>query len=135
MLVYEIQPHLDMQRDLDLFRDLLLKFEANAEMDGTRQFMYAEPEEIGIHGRTCEEVAYHIRLLIEAGLVRGVITMGYRLHIISGLTNEGHDFLDNARNSGIWNKVKSRVADLPTASLKLIAALAEAEVMKHLGLK
>ena len=53
---------------------------------------------------------------------------------ISKLTWQGHEFLDNIKDPGIWGKTKKRVEGLPSVALKVVAAIAEAEVKKHLGL-
>jgi len=133
MQVYEWKEVI-MKRDMDLLRDLLLKIEDNKQMDGTRDFMYANPEELGISGFSTEEVAYHIRLLIEGGCVNGAITIAVPMHVIRCLTNQGHDFLDTIRDQGIWEKTKARLAGLPSAPLSVIVQIAMAEFKKHFGL-
>ena len=55
-------------------------------------------------------------------------------HIVRGLTWEGHEFLDNIKNDGIWEKTKARTRDLPSVAIKVVAEIALAEVRKHLGL-
>lgn len=121
-----------MKRDIDLFRELLLKIEENPDMDGTREFSYHSPEEIGITGHTVEEVAYHLRLLIESNFVNGAVTIAVPMQVIRCLTNSGHDFLDNIRSENIWNKVKKQIGDLSGhVGLPVIASLAEAIIKKH----
>lgn len=134
MLVYAVKGCTGVKRDMDLLREVLLKVEENPETDGTREFMYDSPEEMGIYGHSCEEVAYQIAELIEAGLLKGAITGGFPMHIISRLTWDGHEFLDSIRDLGIWERVKGRMAGLPSITLKAVAAIAEAELKKHLGL-
>ena len=123
-----------MERDMDLIRELLLRIASNPETTGMREFLYDTPEELGIHGYPVETVAYHIELLIEDGLIKGAITAGSPLHIIRRLTSRGHDFVDNIRDAGIWGKTKKRLSDLPGVSLAVIGKIAEAEILKHLGL-
>ncbi|MGB8060577.1 MAG: DUF2513 domain-containing protein [Candidatus Sulfotelmatobacter sp.] len=124
-----------MKRDMDLFRELLVKIEENPAMDGTREFSYHSPREMGISGHSIEEVAYHLKLLIEARYVDGAVTLAVPMQVIRGLTNEGHDFLSNIRSDDIWNKVKKQVGDLTGhVGLPVIASLAEAIVRKHYGL-
>ncbi len=92
MLVYAIRRCPNMERDMDLVRDLLLKIAANREMDGTCEFMYETPQDLGISGHSLDEVAYHIRLLIDEQFVKGCVTTAFPMHIISSLTWDGHDF-------------------------------------------
>jgi hypothetical protein len=123
-----------MQRDMDLVRDLLLRIDADNEMNGQREFMFETPEELGFSGRSVEELAYHIELLIEAGFVKGQISLGMPLHVISKLTWNGHEFLDNIRDEGIWGKTKKRLSGLSSVGLSVVAEIAKAEIKKHLGL-
>jgi hypothetical protein len=52
------------------------------------------------------------------------------------LTWEGHEFLDNIRNDSVWSSTKKRVGDLVgSVSISVIAAVAEAEMKKLIGLK
>ncbi len=64
-------------------------------------------------------ISEHVRLLLDAGLVRGELThfIGGRISFhVSGLTWNGHDFLDAARDTTIWTKAKATVLK-PTASI------------------
>jgi hypothetical protein len=123
-----------VKRDMNLVRNLLLTIEDKEQMDGTRDFMFENPEQLGISGFSTEEVAYHIRLLIEGGYVNGAITLAVPMQIIRCLTNQGHDFVDTIRDQGIWAKVKKRLAGLPSAPLSVIMQIALAEFKKHYGL-
>lgn len=124
-----------VKRDMDLFRELLLKIEANPQMDGTREFYFNSPEDMGISGHSVEEVAYHLKLLIEAGFVDGAVTVLLPMHVIRTLTNSGHDFLDNIRNDDIWRRVKGRVGGLAQfLALPIISGIAQAELKRHFGL-
>jgi len=87
-----------MQRDMDLIRKIMLAVEEAASTLGTI--------EVKIDGYTDQQVAYHVALLREAGLLHAV-----DLSSKSGLdfrptrlTWAGHEFLDAARNDTIWRK-------------------------------
>ena len=54
--------------------------------------------------------------------------------MVSGLTWNGHDLLDNIRDSGVWEKVKEHAKSLAGVSIPILAHLAEAEVKRRLGL-
>jgi hypothetical protein len=124
----------EVQRDMDLIRDLLLGIEADSRLDGTNWITPDEHEDTFgvIPAHSADEVAYHLVLLIEAGYVDGKTTMD--MPIISRLTWQGHEFLDNIRDKNIWHATKERVKGLPGVALKIVAAIAEAEVKKRLGL-
>jgi hypothetical protein len=131
MQVYE-RRNVSVQRDLDLIRHLLLTIEQYPELNGTRWFQFT-PADLGIADRGTEEVGYHLTLLVEAGFVLGQ-SQGYEIPAIARLTWEGHEFLDNIRDQTIWNATKKRFEGLVSVGLKVVAAVAEAEVKKRLGL-
>jgi len=133
MQAHRFRSEPNVKRDMDLFRDLLLHIEADDKYDGTTEFSYDTPEELGISGHTIEEVAYHLTLLIEAGLVKGASGSG-TLPTFSRLTSDGHDFLDNIRDPGVWAKVKARLDGLPGVALTAIIGIAQAEIKKKFGL-
>ena len=53
---------------------------------------------------------------------------------ISRLTCEGHEFVDNIRDPGVWKNVKERIKGLPSVAVTIVAQLALAEMKKHLHL-
>jgi hypothetical protein len=123
-----------MQRDMDLIREILVLINNDPKYDGTREFYYDTPEEFGIYNRSVEEVAYHIRLLIQANFIDGAVNMAVPMQTIRALTWQGHEFEANIRDSGIWTKTKEKVKDLPSISIKIIAAIAEAIIKQQIGL-
>jgi len=62
---------------------------------------------------TQEQQIYHSALLIEAGLVHGIIRTGSSGQpngiVMHRLTWAGHEFLDAARNDTIWHKAGERI--------------------------
>ena len=117
---------------MDLIRGLLLRIEEDKTLDGSRWVQFT-PSELGMESRTEEEIGYHLDLLIEAGLVNGK-SMADTIPAVGKLTWEGHEFLDNIKNNDVWGKTKTRLGDLATVSLKVVAAVAEAEIKRRLGL-
>lgn len=121
-----------MERDMDLIRDLLLQVEVDPLLDG---YHFRNFDESDFPDHTNEEIAYHVDLLIEAGLVKGGdATMDSASAPVSRLTWEGHEFLDNVKDAGIWKQVKARISTLPGIALTVVAEIAKAEVRKRLGL-
>lgn len=108
-----------MKRDMDLIRELLLKVEASVSAR-----LSSTPE---IEGRTETEVAEHLRLAFDAGLLEGA-----QLKLLSGppqfgnigLTWSGHEFLDKVRDPEIWENTKAGAAKVGTFSLSLLGELA-----------
>ncbi|MBB3213421.1 DNA-binding transcriptional ArsR family regulator [Herbaspirillum sp. Sphag1AN] len=91
-----------MQRNWDCIRAILLAIEG---LGNTQSHLEAS----AVDGYDSETVSYHIRMLIEAGLVEGKCIQGISGPVIchaSRLTWEGHEFLDKIRSNSVWNKVK-----------------------------
>ena len=122
-----------VHRDIELVRDMLLKVENDPKMDGRTDFFFSEPEEMDIVGHSREEFFYHLQLLIRNRFIDGNAEMIPM--VVRGLTWEGHEFVDNIRNKNIWESTKKRVSGLVgSLSLSVVAAVAEAEAKKLLGL-
>lgn len=103
-----------MKRDMDLCRRILLALEEESKICDE-----ASDDE---HG---ERIAHHIWLLWNAGLVDGFdVSSSSSVHPVAHancLTWAGHEFLDAARNEGVWTKAKSAVLNATGgASLDLL---------------
>ena len=127
MIVCPERENAAVERDMDLIRDLLLMVEAEPKMDGTADFIFTAD---AFPGHSPEEVVYAIKKLIQAGFLEGNQHMGS----VSSLTWNGHEFLDNIKDPGIWGKTKKQLSGLPGAALAVVAQIAQAEIKKTLGL-
>jgi hypothetical protein len=105
-----------MKRDFDLIRLILLAAESASENIAAPAFS----------NHTNSEVSYHIRLLVEAGLLgHDQLNDGYLL-LDSGyrLTWQGHDFLDNIRQPAAWKRLKLAIEKAGGLSFELLKQLA-----------
>ena len=93
----------EMKRDWDHVRRLLLKVEALPTEDS--ELLSCEIAEIDP-----QTAAYHIRLMIEAGLITGTCrdANGPPLCRAYRLTWTGHELLDRIRRETIWNSIKEK---------------------------
>ena len=84
-------------------------------------------------GHSPEEVDGHLRLILERGLAKGEFSFGgYQIY---SLTWEGHDFLDNSRNSEVWNAAMKAAGGLSFGVFqKVLEAAATGVAMKALGM-
>ena len=94
-----------MKRDMDLVREILFAVEKSPEPD---QWI-----DIELEGHSPEEVSYHIKLLVQAGLIEGDDlksrdSFAWRAR---ALTWQGHEFLDAARDETRWNNAKKMVIE------------------------
>jgi hypothetical protein len=53
---------------------------------------------------------------------------------VSMLTWQGHEFLDDIKDHGIWAKTKERIHGLPGIALSIVGEIAKAEIRTKLGL-
>jgi hypothetical protein len=119
-----------MKRDMDLVRDLLLAIENHPTLaDGTNVLMVDAPDKLGLDGRSIEEIHYHLEMMIKKGLVDGQLNL---MEMVSGLTWDGHDFLDTIRDPAIWQATKDGAKKAGGFSLELLGALAKGLIKKKI---
>ena len=93
-----------MERNMDLCRLILFKIEA--------EYRSTSLYNLNIDGFDLDTVAYHCKILADAGLLDSFApTYGDdRIYTFSvgSLTWAGHDFLDKIRENTLWNRIKDR---------------------------
>ena len=92
-----------MKRDWDTIREILTKLEENTLPNSALQLSdFPSSQAISIN--------YHAKLLLEAGLVNGKmdesIVVGHLGFYLTGLTWNGHEFLDSINSDTVWEKTK-----------------------------
>ena len=119
-----------MRRHFDLLRTILLRAEASDA--GTNVL------ELGLE-QEFAEVAHHVELLVEAGLLKAQISYLDRSPtpvyvVIERLTWAGHEFLDLARDDARWNQVLARVtATTGATSFEIVRSMLEEAQHRALG--
>lgn len=111
-----------MNRDMELVRLILLKIE--------EEYRSTTIYNLKISGYDMETVAYHCKILKEAGLISDYVAQYADNSLwrfgIGSLTWEGHDFLDKIRDNSQWKKVKDVIAQkglpLVIETIKTISA-------------
>jgi hypothetical protein len=119
-----------MKRDLDLVRQLLAQIEA-LPAGPPVQYRTSEIED--------PVLLAHFELVIAAGLVNGKIarSQGARGDVISisGLTWEGHEWLEMVRGQAIWNEIKTTLLENGGAMTYELTKLVAATILRtRLGL-
>lgn len=94
-----------MKRDVELIRKILQRIEDTA--DGQREV------NMKFAGYTTNQVMYNAHLALRHGLIEGT---SYRSGASvfptirpTGLTWEGHEFLDSVKNQYVWERTKQMV--------------------------
>ena len=119
-----------MPRDMDLIRNLVLLIEGFDIPPGVSTTVLTSDPVLRYEGHDEDEVARHLILLIQRGLVDGTRDMSGEFQI-NGLTWEGYDFADTVRDMGVWSRTKEAGSGLGGFSLKLIGSVAGAIVKKE----
>ncbi|MEQ8210346.1 MAG: DUF2513 domain-containing protein [Lacipirellulaceae bacterium] len=89
-----------MKRDIDLARELLLDIE-NRGIDCSMTVLRTGPNQ-----ENEERTRYHLRLLIDAGLLKEVDRTSTGIPCLR-LTHDGHELLELARHEGRWRQAKA----------------------------
>lgn len=111
-----------MKRNMELVRELLLHVEAEQDIYSLTS-KYSQ-----------EEIVGHVEILLDAKLLDGKVyydlSGGPGSPHIQRLTWAGHEFLDNARNDTVWNKVTSTIKNAATtASFEVLVEMLKAGVL------
>jgi hypothetical protein len=122
----------EMQRDMDLIRELLLKLEALPIRPGGTVIIAPDDEEIAVSGYDVDQIDYHLSQISKAGLIDEgdvslMIGIGFRC-----LTPAGHDFLDSVRNPDTWAKTKKAAAGAGGFTIALLKDLANGFIKKQI---
>jgi hypothetical protein len=88
-----------MKRDVDLMRGMLFEIERQGSDCTTDTLRNGAPQE------TDERTRYHVRLLVDAGLVKEIDRTSASFPCVR-LTNAGHEFLDLCRSAARWREAK-----------------------------
>ncbi len=119
-----------MKRDMELCRKILFAIE--------EKYVDTALHNLKIPEYTMEQVAYHCKILKEAGLITNYKALFASNHIVGfgvgSLTWEGHDFLDKIREDTIWNKtkglIKNKALPMTLDVVKEIATAVISETLK-----
>ncbi|MGP9592975.1 DUF2513 domain-containing protein [Halomonas sp. AOP42-C2-25] len=102
-----------MKRDWELVRKILVQVE---ELDSSEKSL--KPSDF--EGHLSGVVSYHMSILKDAGLIQATCFQplsGELSCTATGLTWDGHEFLDKIRSDTTWGKIK-------TPSVSLVVRLA-----------
>ena len=96
----------EMKRDMDLWRKILRSVEARKD---TGDLAW-----VALDGHTDDEISFHVKLLIGAGLLEGEDRGGdgdRHCYFARCLTNDGYNFLEAARDDTRWKKAKAEITE------------------------
>ena len=126
-----------MKRDLDLIRTILLRLESIDVPAG--HCIPVGPNDLETEGYSGEQVAYHIQLLKSGGFVRELGSKPSRYGLnYSGLSWEGHEFLDSVRDEKVWRDTRNAVQTIGGFTFGMVTDVAKeilsAKIKSAIGL-
>ena len=124
-----------MNRNLDLFRNILLELERQKIGEPLLTSTY---EGAGFAGHSHAAFVEHVKLLLDAGYIEAKdagTSMEGDDFLIQRITNAGHDYLDSVRDETVWAKTKEHLKKVGGgAALDTVKAVAKAASLSLLGL-
>lgn len=120
------------KRDMDLVRALMLKLESFEMRHGDVFSIVPVDSEISIPGYDEDSIGYHLSLLREKGLINCPGSQPMLGITYSGLTWDGHDFLDSVRDPEIWKRTKDGARSAGGFTVDLLRDLAKGLIKKQI---
>lgn len=120
-----------MRRDMDLIRAIMLKLEDMSVAQGTAEVLTPGESAMALEGYSPEEIAYHLTLISEAGLLVDHARMMSGEFVFERLSVAGHDFVDSVRSPEIWAKTKKGAETAGGFTIDLLKDLAKGFVKKQ----
>ena len=112
-----------MKLDHECVRDVLIHIEENLPYG-----YYMDFSKVELKNYSQEELLYTADKLLEASFISGTkrksITESLPDIRITSLTWEGHQFLDNIRDDGVWKDTKKVLSKFSSVSLSLVGSVA-----------
>ncbi len=122
------------KRDMDLVRELLLRLEAWQMEMGDVFVIPPDDAALAVAGHDPAEIEYHLSLLRAEGFLDCPGSQPMLGITFAGLTWKGHEFLDDIRDPGVWQKTKERTKGVASVGVGFLWEIAKAEVRAKLGL-
>ncbi|PFE42468.1 hypothetical protein CN317_23895 [Bacillus cereus] len=124
-----------MKLNHDCVRDLLLTVEESDRNELLSLHFLLDKNKLQSYSE--DDIFYTIQRLIEAGYINADTQTYFEGQdaIISSITWNGHQFLDNIRDKSIWEKTKEKASVVGGVSLPILSELAKSYLAEKLGLK
>lgn len=124
-----------MKLNHDCVRDLLLTVEESDQKELLSLHFLLQKDKLQNYSE--EDIFYTIQRLVEAGYINASTQTYYEGQdaIISSITWNGHQFLDNIREKTVWEKTKEKASIVGSVSLPILSEIAKAYITDMLGLK
>ncbi len=123
-----------MKLNHDCIRDLLLYLEDTLTLGNCLKISYAA-EDSFLPSHSIDDIRYTALKLTEAGYIdtKSINFIDSRIPEIRilSITYQGHQFLDNIRDDGVWKETKKIASQVSSASIKILSDIA-AQVISNI---
>ena len=104
-----------MKINYDCVRALLLCLENELQFDDEFRYLELKFDKVCklIPDYIPQDIAYSTLMLLEADYINALIVSGnnkFNGAIYTGITFEGHQYLDSIRSDKVWNKIKKKLS-------------------------
>lgn len=130
-----------MKLNIDCVRDVLLEIEEqNVYVNGK----IVKPDHHSIsNSKRCkryemDDIRYTIYELLQSGLIAGTVTPNnenFKISWIDRITPEGHTFIGNIKDDGIFSKIKKALSGFKDIGLSMIVPIAQDIAINYIKLK
>lgn len=110
----------------------MLKLEEMPVAKGTAEELTPGESAMAFDGYSPEQIAYHLTLITEAGLLVDHGQMSDGSIVFERLTVAGHDFVDSVRSPEVWAKTKKGAEAAGGFTVDLLKDLAKGFVKKQI---
>lgn len=121
-----------MRRDMDLIRELMLKIEELPTAHHSEFRLQPGTDPMAVSGFSENEIEYHLRLIVEAGLITSRGRFGNGDFRLDRMTFAGHDFVDSVRSPEVWAKTKKGAEAAGGFTVDLLKDLAKGFIKKQI---
>jgi hypothetical protein len=120
---------------MDLVRTLLLKVEDMHIPAGSVFCFDWNDDFFHVPGYDRDTAVQHFDLLVTAGFIAAPQNQGATAFLFTGLTWEGHEFIDSIRSPEVWSKTTAALKGVGGVGLELMLQVAKAEGKRLLSEK
>lgn len=114
----------------DCVRDVMLYVEENLT---DNKLMDIEVISKDLPKYSLEDITYTCKKLDEAGYLM-ISPLSMDCYFVKEMTYNGHLFLDDIRDDGVWKEVKSKSSKIASVSLPILQKLAASLILAKFGL-
>lgn len=120
-----------MRLNHDCIRSVMLYLEENLEIASL-----IDTKDINLPNFSQDDIDYSIIKMLEANYLDGKVynySYDMRLVEVKSISWEGHQFLDNIRDSKVWSNTKSKLSTFSSVSINIMSQVAASVISQMIN--